>query len=102
MREAIEDVSEWPSRRKKKIMFPIGFFLKQNKFIFTSGGVLSDPGDGTKLLFCLLKAPDVSVLGLYTSHLSVLASVEVQGAPCLDVPLQRAPSLRAETSATLT
>lgn len=84
--------------KEKKHHVSYCYFLRQNKLIFTSGGVLIDPGAGTKLLFCLLKPPDVSVLGLYTSHPSLLASVEMQGA----LPLQRAPSLRAETSATLT
>lgn len=78
------------------------FFLRQNKFIFTSGGVLSDPGDGTELMFCLLKPPDTSVLGLYTSHPSLPASAEVQGAPCSDVPPQRTLSSSAEASATFT
>lgn len=71
-------------KEKKKIMFPVVSFKGRIKLIFTSGGVLSEPGDGTKLMFCLLKPPDVSVLGLYSSHPSLLASVKVQGAPCLD------------------
>lgn len=102
MREAIAELSEWslPKEKKTPQTFPI-FFKRQNKFIFTSEMVLSDAGDSTKLTFCLLNPPDISVLRLYTSHPSLLASVEVQGAPCLDLPLQRVPSFSAETSATL-
>lgn len=98
------DILEWslPKEKKKNKSGSLFLFLRQNKLIFTSGGVLSDPGGGTKLTFCLFKPPGVSVLGIYTSHPSLLARVEVQGAPFVDIPLQRVPSFSAETSATLT